>query len=165
MEDLNKAMYEDEKKRSKIALGSLKYLKFALRAFNEHLLKTHGFEIADIDNYFYKVYHTFLIGNKDESKKNLEHLRDAFNSLGVKEEKDDLRSFLLALYKIRKGSKKTIVSTNELLKIVRPVSNVDKIKSKFKIASQYFLPAIATAISILLMILNVVKTIMEFLHL
>jgi predicted transcriptional regulator len=158
-------MYEDEKERSRIALGSLKYLKFALRAFNEHLLKTHGFEIADIDNYFHKVYHTFLIGNKDESKKNLEHLRDAFNSLGVKEEKDDLRSFLLALYKIRKGSKNTIVSTNELLKIVRPVSNVDKIKSKFKIASRYILPAIATAISIVLMILNVVKTIMEFLHL
>jgi type III secretory pathway component EscR len=163
MEDLNKAMYEDEKK-SKVALGSLKYLKFALRAFNEHLLKTHGFEIADIDNYFHKVYHTFLIGNKDESKKNLEHLRDAFNSLGVKEEKDDLRSFLLALYKIQKGSKKTTVSTNELLKMVKPVSNIDRIKSKFKIASQYFLPAIATPISIVLMILNVVKIIMEFLH-
>jgi len=160
--NMEQAINKNEKERKKLTLDYFKYLKHGLKAFNRYLFKTHGFEIADIDSYYYKAYQMFLIRNKEELERTSKHLKEAFNAIGEREKEENLRKFLTAVYTLQKENEKATLSTAKLQQMIKPVSRMDKIKSK--IASPYTLPLITTVVSLILMVLNAVEIITEFLQ-
>lgn len=144
-----------EKERQRMTAKYVKWFKNGLNFFNGYLFKLHRFEIAQIDNYHNEAYKVALIGKSSEIKKMAEYVNDAFNAIGAKEKEDDLRAFLVAMQHIRGKKGKKALSTSELSKMVKTLSRKDKMKSI--ITSPYFLPLMATILSLTVMILNIIE--------
>lgn len=160
-EQLRKLAGADKDTRQKIAVEYIKWLEKGFRRYNKCLLKSYHEEIVDVDLYYWQVYTKALIGTSREINNVTNHVTQLFESLGKSMKEGNIQKFLVTLQHIKGKRGKKAESTNELSKLIRPLSFSERIKS---IITSPYIMVIVTAITTASILMEIIQRFGSLIH-